>query len=110
MIPTLVRDSFRVVEERPGPVHLELPEDIAHATCEPVPMVPPHSVELPLANAEALDHAAEMILQAERPSPLSWRLPWRRRSPAAASISSSSRSTNRKTSGCWLTNWRSGCR
>src|ERR1700754_2988049 len=43
MIPTLVRDSFRVAEEeRPGPVHLELPEDIARATWEPVPMVPPH--------------------------------------------------------------------
>src|SRR6201994_3713064 len=49
MIPTLVRDSFRVAEEeRPGPVHLELPEDIAGETCEKVPMVPPHPVELPL--------------------------------------------------------------
>jgi acetolactate synthase I/II/III large subunit len=68
MIPTLVRDAFRVAEEeRPGPVHLELPEDIAHETCEPVPMVPPHLVELPLANADALDRAAGMILQAERP-------------------------------------------
>ena len=68
MIPTLVRDAFRVAEEeRPGPVHLELPEDIAHETCEPVPMIPPHPVELPVANAEALDRAAEMILRAERP-------------------------------------------
>ena len=68
MIPTLVRDAFRVAtEERPGPVHLELPEDIAHETCEQVPMVPPHPVELPVANAEALDRAAEMIRQAERP-------------------------------------------
>src|SRR6201986_2375830 len=68
MIPTLARDAFRVAEEeRPGPVHLELPEDIAHETCEPVPTVPPHPVELPLANAGALDRAAEMILQSERP-------------------------------------------
>lgn len=68
MIPTLVRDAFRVAqEERPGPVHLELPEDIAAATCEPVKLVPPHPVELPVANAEALDRAAAMILQAERP-------------------------------------------
>src|SRR5271170_4965599 len=30
-IPTLVREAFRVAQqERPGPVHLELPEDIAH--------------------------------------------------------------------------------
>jgi acetolactate synthase-1/2/3 large subunit len=56
MIPSLVRDSFRVAqEERPGPVHLELP------------MVPPHPVELPSAHAAALNRAAEMIVQAERP-------------------------------------------
>ncbi len=60
MIPTLVRDAFRVAtEERPGPVHLELPEDIAAETCAPVPLIPPHPVELPLASAEALDRAAE---------------------------------------------------
>ena len=30
MIPTIVRNAFRIAqEERPGPVHLELPEDIA---------------------------------------------------------------------------------
>src|SRR5208337_2677796 len=68
MIPTLVRESFRVAqEERPGPVHLELPEDIAHETCELVPVVPVHPVELPLASGVALDRAAEMILQAARP-------------------------------------------
>jgi acetolactate synthase I/II/III large subunit len=68
MIPTLVRDAFRVAEEeRPGPVLLELPEDIAHDTCELVPMVPPHPVEQPVASAGALDRAAGMILQAERP-------------------------------------------
>lgn len=68
MIPTLVRDAFRVAqEERTGPVHLELPEDIAAATCEPVPVIPPHQVELPIASPEALDRAAEMILRAERP-------------------------------------------
>ena len=34
-IPTLVREAFRVArEERPGPVLLELPEDIAGEECE----------------------------------------------------------------------------
>ncbi|WP_345245929.1 acetolactate synthase large subunit [Pigmentiphaga soli] len=68
MIPTLVREAFRVAEEeRPGPVHLELPEDIAGESCQPLPLIPPHPVELPLASAAALDRAAQMIVQAQRP-------------------------------------------
>jgi acetolactate synthase-1/2/3 large subunit len=68
MIPTLVRDAFRVAEEeRPGPVHLELPEDIAAEKCEEVALIPPHPLELPLASAEALDRAAQMIVHAEYP-------------------------------------------
>jgi acetolactate synthase-1/2/3 large subunit len=67
-IPTLVRDAFRVaMEERPGPVHLELPEDIAGEKVANVPMVPLHPIEIPVAHREALDRAAEMILRAERP-------------------------------------------
>ena len=68
IIPTLVREAFRIArEERPGPVHLELPEDIAAEESLPVPMVPPHPAELPVANAEALDRAAELIRHAKRP-------------------------------------------
>ncbi|MDE2349263.1 MAG: acetolactate synthase large subunit [Gammaproteobacteria bacterium] len=68
MIPTLVREAFRVAaEERPGPVHLELPEDIAAEECEAVPLIPPHPVELPVASAEALERAARLIVAAERP-------------------------------------------
>ncbi|RVB62074.1 acetolactate synthase large subunit, partial [Mesorhizobium sp. M7A.F.Ca.CA.002.04.1.1] len=68
MIPSLVREAFRVAqEERPGPVHLELPEDIAAAECEPVALVPTHPVELPLASPGALDRAARMIMEARRP-------------------------------------------
>jgi acetolactate synthase-1/2/3 large subunit len=67
-IPTIVRDAFRVAqEERPGPVHLELPEDIAGEHTEDLPLVPPHPIELPVAPAAALDRAAQMILRAERP-------------------------------------------
>ena len=68
MIPTLVREAFRVAgEERPGPVHLELPEDIAGEACEDVPLVAPHPVELPIASPRALDRAAESIRSARRP-------------------------------------------
>ncbi|WP_315834353.1 acetolactate synthase large subunit [Bradyrhizobium prioriisuperbiae] len=67
-IPTLVRDAFRVaMEERPGPVHLELPEDIAGEEVADVPMVPIHPIEIPVAHRAALDRAAEMIMRAERP-------------------------------------------
>src|ERR1700690_103666 len=58
MIPTLVREAFRVAEEeRPGPVPLQLPEDISAESCEYVALVAPHPVELPLAGAQALDRA-----------------------------------------------------
>jgi acetolactate synthase-1/2/3 large subunit len=68
MIPTLVREAFRIAqEERPGPVHLELPEDIAAEECEAIALIHPHPVELPLASPAALDRAAQMIMQAKRP-------------------------------------------
>ena len=67
-IPTIVRDAFRIaMEERPGPVLLELPEDIAGEEVDPVPMVPPHPIEIPIAHRKALDRAADMILAAKRP-------------------------------------------
>jgi acetolactate synthase I/II/III large subunit len=67
-IPTLVRDAFRVAEqERPGPVHLELPEDIAGEQVEAVPLVARHHIDAPIASAQALDHTAELIGAAQRP-------------------------------------------
>src|SRR6516165_478718 len=68
-IPTLVRDAFRVAqEERLGPVHLELPEDVAGEEInDPPPLVPPHPIDLPVAHPAALDRAAAMIRGAERP-------------------------------------------
>ena len=67
-IPAIVRDAFRVtIEERPGPVHVELPEDVAGEETEDVPVIPPHPIEPPIAQTSALDRAAEMILAAERP-------------------------------------------
>lgn len=67
-IPTLVRESFRIAqEERPGPVHLELPEDIAAEQCADIRLIPPHPLEHPVASEAALARAAEMIMQAQRP-------------------------------------------
>ena len=67
-IPSLVREAFRVAaEERPGPVHLELPEDVAGEQAVDQAMVPAHRVELPVAHAASLDRAAEMIRSAKRP-------------------------------------------
>jgi acetolactate synthase-1/2/3 large subunit len=66
-IPTIVRDAFRVaMEERPGPVLLELPEDIASEEAE-APLVPSHPIDIPVANPQAIERAAEMILAAKRP-------------------------------------------
>jgi acetolactate synthase-1/2/3 large subunit len=66
-IPTLVRDAFRVAQqERPGPVHLELPEDIA-ADDVAADMIPPHVVEPPIASRAAIDRAVEMLTRAKRP-------------------------------------------
>jgi acetolactate synthase-1/2/3 large subunit len=67
-IPSIVREAFRVAQqERPGPVHLELPEDIAGETAPVIPLVPSHPIEQPVAPRGALDGAAELILNAERP-------------------------------------------
>jgi acetolactate synthase-1/2/3 large subunit len=67
-IPALVRDAFRIaMEERPGPVLLELPEDIAGEEAFEQPMISPHPIEIPMAPPGALDRAAAMILKAERP-------------------------------------------
>jgi len=53
-IPSLARDAFRVAtEERPGPVHLELPEDIA-AEASTASLIPPHQINRPVASPAAL--------------------------------------------------------
>jgi acetolactate synthase-1/2/3 large subunit len=68
-IPTIVREAFRVAEdERPGPVHLELPEDVAGEDIANAPrLIPPHPTNIPVAHPAALDRAAAMIIAAKRP-------------------------------------------
>jgi acetolactate synthase-1/2/3 large subunit len=66
-IPSTVRDAFRVAtEERPGPVHLELPEDIA-AELSTAALIPPHQIDRPIASPAALKGLVDLILSAKRP-------------------------------------------
>ncbi|MFM0392087.1 acetolactate synthase large subunit [Paraburkholderia phytofirmans] len=68
-IPTVVREAFRVAaEERPGPVHLELPEDVAGSEVgDDVPLIPLHAVDLPVAGQPAIEQAAALLKSARRP-------------------------------------------
>jgi acetolactate synthase-1/2/3 large subunit len=67
-IPTLVRNGFRIAtEERPGPVHLELPEDVAAEEAGDVPLVPVHAAELAVPAPEAIKRAADLVLAAKYP-------------------------------------------
>ncbi|SFH45745.1 acetolactate synthase-1/2/3 large subunit [Palleronia marisminoris] len=67
-IPAIVRDAFRVaMDERPGPVHLELPEDVAGREIGQVLAIPAHTLDRPVAAAAAIDRAADAILAAKHP-------------------------------------------
>ena len=67
-IPSLVREAFRVAEEeKPGPVLLELPEDIAGESAEMVDLIPPGERHYAIAGADIIHTAAEAIKNAKRP-------------------------------------------
>ncbi len=66
-IPVLVREAVRIAEEeRPGAVHLELPEDIAAENCsaEPYEVLSPRR---PHPNEQSIEQAVAMIQTAKRP-------------------------------------------
>ena len=66
-IPSRVRESFRSAEEeRPGAVHLELPEDIAAEGSDVKPVVKSR-VRRPVAEDKALNNAVELIEQSNHP-------------------------------------------
>jgi acetolactate synthase I/II/III large subunit len=72
-IPEIVRKSFRVATlEKPGPTHIELPEDLAATSIEQrdgKPLVPltPGYAYFPEPTDEAIDHAARLIAGSNRP-------------------------------------------
>ncbi len=62
-----VREAFRQAEEeRPGAVHLELPEDVATDTTDQEPF-PVKRVRRPIAEGKAIAEAVRMIEAAKRP-------------------------------------------
>ena len=67
-IPSLVREAFRVAEEeKPGPVLLELPEDIAEEPADMVDLIPPGERHYAIAGTIIIQTAAEAIKNAKRP-------------------------------------------
>lgn len=67
-IPSLVRESFRqAVEERPGAVHLELPEDVAAEETDEGVFKVPDVVRRPAPDPKAIAKAVEMIEAAKMP-------------------------------------------
>lgn len=66
-IPSRVREAFRLAEdEKPGAVHLELPEDIADEETDAVP-IEPKRTRRPVAEAKAIDAAVLAISEARAP-------------------------------------------
>lgn len=66
-IPSAIREAFRIAhEERPGAVHIELPEDIA-AEQTTTPLLKPSLSRRPIAEYKAINRAVEMIEQATSP-------------------------------------------
>jgi acetolactate synthase-1/2/3 large subunit len=66
-IPVIVREAVRIAqEERPGAVHIELPEDIAAEDCQTLPYAV-KKTRRPQPDAKAINHAVTMIREAKRP-------------------------------------------
>ncbi|MGG7650031.1 acetolactate synthase large subunit [Pseudomonas sp. ES4] len=66
-IPSRVREAFRLAEEeKPGAVHLELPEDIAAEQTDSTPITPSLH-RRPLAEHKAIDAAVEKLQAARNP-------------------------------------------
>jgi acetolactate synthase-1/2/3 large subunit len=70
-IPEIMRKAFRLATlEKPGPTHIELPEDLAGAVLEPdsalQPLVPGHAY-FPEPSNDAIAHAARLLAESERP-------------------------------------------
>ena len=67
-IPEVVRKAFKLAAaEKPGATHIELPEDIAKANVEALPIVPGMKVRRPVADEKSITAAVALIRAAETP-------------------------------------------
>jgi len=70
-IPEIVRKAFRVASlEKPGPTHIELPENLAATAPESgdaIRPLPPTLAYFPEPTDQAIEHAARLISVSERP-------------------------------------------
>jgi acetolactate synthase-1/2/3 large subunit len=67
-LPGVVADAVhRALEFPQGPVHLELPADVAHDTSDEAGVLPMRPAPRPDAAPSTIDHAAELIGGAQRP-------------------------------------------
>lgn len=68
IIPEAVRQAFKIAEaEKPGAVHLELPEDVAQAEVKESAIIISQKTRRPAADHKAIAQAIEIIKQAKRP-------------------------------------------
>jgi len=66
-IPEIVRRAFKIaLEEKPGAVHIELPQDIAKKDAD-IPPIEPQPIFRSSANEELIKQAAKIILEAKHP-------------------------------------------
>lgn len=66
-IPARIREAFRrAEEERPGAVHLELPEDIADEHTDAI-LIPKSHARRPVADEKSIAFAVDAITNAKRP-------------------------------------------
>jgi len=69
-VPEIVRKAFKVAMlEKPGPTHIEVPEDLAATPLPkdaPEPLIPGHAY-FPEPSEDAIAHAARLLTESERP-------------------------------------------
>ncbi|WP_308992734.1 acetolactate synthase large subunit [Mariniflexile litorale] len=67
-IPAMVREAFRLSkEERPGAVHIELPEDVAAEQVDTPKIFDVVDYRIPHADTKAIEQAVDMIKMAAKP-------------------------------------------